>query len=62
MFSATKKHVIELISADCMTTIDNLATTIGVSTSTIEKNIKQLKDTGILKRKNGDKGGYWEII
>jgi DNA-binding IscR family transcriptional regulator len=44
-----------------MITIDNLATTIGVSTSTIEKNIKQLKNTGFLERKNGDKGGYWEI-
>jgi predicted HTH transcriptional regulator len=61
VLSTTKKRIIDLISTDCTITINNLATTIGVSTSTIEKNIKQLKNTGFLERKNGDKGGYWEI-
>jgi len=39
-----------------------MALSIGLTTRAIEKNIKQLKDAGILERKNGDRGGYWEII
>jgi len=59
--SLTKKRIIELISADSMITIDGLAKAIGISTSAIEKNIRQLKEANLLKRQNGDKGGYWEL-
>ena len=61
MLSVTKKRIIELISADSKITIEALVTAIGVSTSAIEKNIRQLKATGRLERKNGDRGGYWKI-
>ena len=52
----------ELIIADNLITIDGLAVAVNVSTSTIEKNIRQLKDAGKLKRKNGDRGGHWEVV
>ena len=44
-----------------MITINALAAAIGVSTSAIEKNIRQLKDAGVLERKNGDRGGHWDL-
>ena len=59
--SATKKRIIELISADNTITAKGLSEAIGLTEKAIEKSIKQLKDAGILERKNGDRGGYWEI-
>ena len=60
--SATKKRIIELISEDNTLTAKALADIIGLTEKAIEKNIKQLKETGILKRVGSDKGGYWQII
>jgi predicted HTH transcriptional regulator len=62
VLSLTQKRIIELISADTLITIDALAAAIGVSKSAVEKNIRKLKEAGILERKNGDRGGYWEIV
>jgi predicted transcriptional regulator len=62
VLSSIQKSVIELISADNLITIDALAATIGVSKSAIEKNIRKLKEAGLLERKNGDRCGYWEIV
>ena len=61
-FSATKNRILELIKADNTITIDALAAAVNVSTSTIEKNIRQLKDARKLERKNGDRGGHWEVV
>jgi len=60
--SATKKRIIEMMSENGSVTADEMATATGLSTRAIEKNIKQLKDEGIIERKNGDRGGYWEIV
>ena len=60
--SPTKKRIIEMISEDNSVTADRMATAIGVSTRAIEKNIKQLKDMGMIERRDGDRGGYWEIL
>ena len=38
-----------------------MAETITVSSRTIEKNIKQLKNKDILIRHGSPKNGYWEI-
>ena len=59
-FSGTQKRILELIIADNRITIEALAAAINVSTSAIEKNIRQLKEAGKLKRINGDRGGHWE--
>ena len=58
----TKKRIIELISTNNQITAKALSETIGLTQKAIEKNIKQLKDSGFLERKNGDRGGYWKIL
>ncbi|CDA94969.1 divergent AAA domain protein [Prevotella sp. CAG:1320] len=35
---------------------------IGVSKRAVEKNIKELRERGILVHEGSDKSGYWRII
>jgi predicted HTH transcriptional regulator len=60
--SITKKRIIELIREDNTVTTDVMARSIGLTTRAIEKNLRQLKDACVIERRNGDRGGYWEII
>ncbi|MFV5701728.1 ATP-binding protein [Flavobacterium sp. XS2P12] len=63
-----KKHnekalfVLELISIKSDLTRQNIADLLGISLSTIEKNIKILRDATIIGREGTDKIGYWKII
>ncbi|MFV8343749.1 helix-turn-helix domain-containing protein [Flavobacterium sp. XS2P39] len=63
-----KKHnekaffVLELISIKPDLTRQNIADLLGISLSTIEKNIKKLRDTHIIEKEGTDKIGYWKII
>ncbi|MCL2712712.1 MAG: putative DNA binding domain-containing protein [Methanomassiliicoccaceae archaeon] len=60
--SATKKRMLEMISEDNTITTDAMARAIGLTVRAVEKNIKQLRDAGILERRNGGRSGYWMII
>ncbi|GAB6060836.1 winged helix-turn-helix domain-containing protein [Desulfonatronum parangueonense] len=42
-------------------TIAELAVSIGVSTRSVERNIRKLQDGGRLARVGSDKGGHWEV-
>lgn len=42
--------------------ISTLSSIIGISRSTIQKHIENLKKYGIIQRVGPDKGGHWEII
>jgi ATP-dependent DNA helicase RecG len=43
-------------------TAEKIAGIIGVSSRTVERNIKLLKDNEYLVRIGADKGGYWKIV
>ena len=43
-------------------TIKELSENIGVSSRSIERNIKKLQENNDIKRIGGNKGGYWKII
>ncbi|MCL2128977.1 MAG: putative DNA binding domain-containing protein [Treponema sp.] len=58
----TQKQIISQITQNNRITIRALAAALNVSTSTIEKNLKHLKETGILLRIDGDRGGFWELL
>lgn len=62
MSGKTPDQIIALLKEDNSLTIAVLAEKIGLSTRAVEKNLKKLQDSGHLKRKGGDKGGYWEVI
>lgn len=43
-------------------TIPIMADRIGISTTSIENNIRKLKERGLLKRIGSPRGGYWKIV
>ena len=54
--------ILELIFTNPKVSKRVMAKTIGVSTTTIDKNINVLKKKGFIKRIGSDKGGYWKVI
>lgn len=60
--SKTVKKIIDLVISDPSITADNMANKVGVTKRAIEKNIKRLRDMGILIHEGSDKTGYWRII
>lgn len=43
-------------------TIRELASIVGVSDRSIERNLRNLQKGNLLKRIGGDKGGRWEVV
>ena len=54
--------ILELIALTPDLTRQNFADILGISLSTIEKNIKKLKDANLIEREGTDKIGLWKII
>ena len=58
----TSEKIIELINADPQITAPKIAMELGISTRGVEKNLRQLREAGIIKRVGSPTyGGYWEI-
>ena len=57
-----KEKIVKLIEKNESITIKELSSTLNVTTRTIERNIKALKDENIIERIGSDKTGYWKII
>jgi ATP-dependent DNA helicase RecG len=60
--SAVQIRILELIKADGTITAGALSEKLRVTPRSIERNIKRIKELGLLIRKGGDNGGYWEIV
>ena len=58
----TQRKILELIQQDNRISAKIIAQTLYISSRSVEKNIKVLKDYGFLMRHGSPKGGYWEII
>ncbi len=54
--------ILLLVSENAKITKKEMAKVIGISSTSIDKNIEKLKSLGVLKRIGPDKGGYWEIV
>ena len=62
LLNGTQRSIIELISDNSKITAKEIAKCLSVSSRTIEKHIKILKDLQILERVGGRKDGRWEIM
>jgi DeoR/GlpR family transcriptional regulator of sugar metabolism len=51
-----------VLKQDVHLTIPDLASLIGVTQRSIERNIKKLQEQKRLRRIGPAKGGYWEVI
>jgi len=58
----SKGEIIEMIKGNPKVTVEEIAKELDMSLSGVEKNIRQLKNLGIINRIGPNKGGYWEII
>ena len=54
--------ILRILAAEPTCTYEGLAERIGISRRAITKQIKNLRETGKLKRIGPDKGGHWEVI
>jgi len=62
MSEKTSEKILKAIGSNNQVTISELAELTGVTTRSVERNIKKLQDNGQLRRVGPDKGGYWEVI
>jgi len=54
--------IISLMRENSKISITEIADKVGISTTSIEKNIGYLKKQGIVRRIGPAKGGYWEVV
>lgn len=58
----TQRKILILINENNQISAADIAKHLSLSVRAIEKNIKELREKGILKRNGAARGGYWEII
>lgn len=59
--NATQRKIVEATHSNNKCTIAEMADFAGVKTRAIERNIRVLKDKGIIEREGADKGGKWIV-
>lgn len=62
MSEKMSEKVLELIRTNFTITTAMLAKELRVSTKTIERALKTLKEEKKIERIGGDRGGYWKVI
>ena len=60
--SDTQRRIIDILFKDKNLSASKIAEQLGLGSRSIEKNIKKLKEYGILVRHGSPKSGYWEVI
>ncbi|MCF6318651.1 MAG: HTH domain-containing protein, partial [Proteobacteria bacterium] len=58
----TDVRILQLIAKNKLITIPEMSDDIGVTQRSIERNLQKLQKSNQLKRVDGKKGGYWEIV
>lgn len=58
----TAQRIIDLVISNPMITREKMADELGISLDGVKKQIKSLRDRGILIHEGSDKAGYWRII
>lgn len=58
----SQQRILILIKANPRISKREMANSIGISTTAIDKHIIALKDKGLLQRIDSDKAGYWAIL
>ncbi|HUT43239.1 MAG TPA: winged helix-turn-helix transcriptional regulator, partial [Desulfobacterales bacterium] len=58
----TSEKILTALKNDGDLTISDLASLIGVTERSIERNIRKLQEQGLLRRIGPAKGGHWEVV
>ena len=57
----SSEKILDLIKNKPTISAAEIAMEIDISTRGVEKQIRKLREAGIIKRVGADRGGYWEI-
>ncbi len=57
----TAQRIIDMVIANPMITREKMADELGISLDGVKKQIKKLRERGILMHEGSDKSGYWRI-
>ena len=60
--SGTRGKILEYLQLHPETTLTDLAKELQISYKGIERQFKQMKKVGLIKRIGPNKGGHWEVI
>ena len=58
----TAQRIIDMVISNPMITREKMAEELGISLDGVKKQIKNLRERGILTHEGSDKSGYWRII
>lgn len=58
----TQNKILNLIKRDNSLTYDELSHQLNISSSTIKRKVKGMKELDIIIRVNGKRDGYWKIL
>lgn len=61
MLDDTQNEILMLIKEDSTNSALSMASKLNITSRAVEKNIKILREQGILVRHGATRGGYWEI-
>lgn len=56
-----QSRILQLLKNNPKLSILQLSRELGISNTAIDKNLKRLKDKGLLRRIGPDKGGHWQV-
>ncbi len=62
LLNTTQKRIVSLLKVNSKLSAESLAEKLGLSSRSVEYNIKKIKDLGILVRRGSYKDGYWQVI
>ena len=62
VISETQRKILSLMEENNQASAATVAEALGLSVRAIEKNIKDLREAGVLVRHGSARGGYWEIV
>jgi ATP-dependent DNA helicase RecG len=57
----TRERIITLIAANPQITSEAIASSLGITKRAVLKQIRRLKDEGLLRRIGSPRAGYWEV-
>ena len=56
------KTILDAMQQDPKVSAAKIAILIGISSRSVEKRIRTMRENGIIRRIGPDKGGFWEIL
>lgn len=57
-----RQAIVSLMHKDSHISMESIAEKLGVNERTIKRDIKELRESGVIKRVGGDYGGEWKIV